>query len=155
MSKSPIESIKYLWNGFWTSDTKFFSLCRFVAVGGINTVHYYVWYRVLLAMMGNTDAVATIAHVAAFVISMVGSFFLSCYFTFHVRPTWKRFLKFPLSQALNFTVSTVMTHVFINYIHVSKNIASLISMFLVIPLTFVVTKLLIKPENRQSDSKTV
>ncbi|WP_370592932.1 hypothetical protein [Streptomyces sp. NBRC 110028] len=39
------------------------------------------------------------AHIAAFALSTVGSLFLTCRFTYRVRPTWRAFFLFPLSTA--------------------------------------------------------
>ena len=37
-----------------------------------------------------------------YIVSIITSFFLNCHFTFHQRPTLKKFLKFPISYILKF-----------------------------------------------------
>ena len=39
-----------------------------------------------------------------YIVSIITSFFLNCHFTFHQRPTLKKFLKFPISYIPNFII---------------------------------------------------
>ena len=63
-------------------------------VGLVNTGVYYALY---LALLNRLPYLAS--HVVAFVLSMVGSFFLNSLFTYRVRPTWRKFLLFAPSQS--------------------------------------------------------
>ncbi len=83
-----IFNIKQYFNKLKTKDNKIFSFLRFGIIGVINTVHYYIWY--LLFLYFNIPYV--ISHTIAFTLSMIGSYFLNCYFTFKTKPTLKNLL---------------------------------------------------------------
>lgn len=65
-------------------------IATFAVVGVVNTGLYYGLYLLLL-----TRLPYLLAHVLAFLLSMVGSFFLNARFTYRTRPTWRKFLLFP------------------------------------------------------------
>ena len=77
-------------------------MVRFALVGAVNTGTYYGLYLALLTWLPYVAA-----HVIAFALSMVGSFFLTSYFTYRTRPTWRKFLLFPLSMTVLFLFMTV------------------------------------------------
>lgn len=117
-------------------------MIRFGLVGVVNTGTYYLLY-----LLFNFFLPYLAAHVCAFVISMVGSYFLNCYFTFRTRPTLKKFLLFPLSNATNFVVQSAGLYILVSLLHVNHVIAPLLAAAVAIPITFVIAKLvLIGPE---------
>lgn len=118
------------------SEDKWYRIIRFCIVGGINTVHYYFWYLLLL----HFNLPVVVSHVTAFFISMVGSYFLNCKFTFRTKPTLIKFVKYPLTVTTNFFVSTITLLVFASILHINKYFAGPISMIFPIPFTFIVTK---------------
>ncbi|MEU2775310.1 GtrA family protein, partial [Streptomyces sp. NPDC007162] len=77
-------------------------IITFAAVGVVNTATYYGLYLLFLRYLPYLAA-----HVIAFVLSMIGSFFLNARFTYRIRPTWRKFLLFPLTNATNFVITTV------------------------------------------------
>jgi putative flippase GtrA len=117
---------------------------KFIVIGVINTFNYYMIYLFL-------HAVATFsymsAHVIAFLFSFVLSFFLNSYFTFKVKPTLSKFLKFPLSQAFNFSVSSLFMYVFVEYFHINSTITPILAVLIAVPMTFTVTGKILKKES--------
>jgi putative flippase GtrA len=87
--------------------------------------------------------------VVAMFLSMVGSFFLNCYFTFRTRPTWRKFLLFPLSNATNFVVTTVGLYLLVRYFGLNQRIAPLLAATVAIPVTFVVAQLVLAGRHRE------
>lgn len=114
----------------------FRSFIRFAVVGVINTINYYTIYLLLMYL----DIVYLISHSAAFIISMVGSYFLNCYFTYKTKPTLKKFLQFPLTYVVNYTVSTSSLFIFVDLFKMNEFIAPFISMLLPIPFTYLTSK---------------
>lgn len=114
---------------------------RFIVIGGINTLNYYVVY-ILFHHVWNINY--GVSHVVAFTLSMVASFFLNSYFTFNVKPTLRKFLQFPLTQAVNFTVTTVCIYVLVEQLRVSTAIAPLFAIVIAVPATFIVTSKILK-----------
>ncbi|GLY10935.1 hypothetical protein Bbad01_21510 [Bacillus badius] len=87
------------------------------------------------------------SHVIAFFVSFVVSFFLNSYFTFKVKPTLAKFLKFPLSQAVNFAASSLFMYVFIEYFGINSMITPILAVFVALPATFIVTSKILKKES--------
>jgi putative flippase GtrA len=113
---------------------------RFVIVGVINTFNYYVLYLLFYHLF---DLNYMPAHIIAFLISMVGSFYLNSYFTYKVKPTVKKFLQFPLTYVVNITVTTFAIWLFVDVIGWSETLSPLLATVLAIPFTFVVSKFIL------------
>lgn len=114
-------------------------LVRFLMVGVLNTITYYTVYLFLRELLMPYLP----AHFIAFGISMVGSFFLHCHFTFRQRPTLRRFLLFPLSNVSNFVVTSTGLVVLVQWFDVHERLAPLLAGALAVPITFLVTKLIL------------
>ncbi|MFJ9829651.1 GtrA family protein [Streptomyces sp. NPDC101160] len=108
---------------------------RFGLVGVVNTGTYYGLY-----LLFGRWVPYIVAHVLAFALSMVGSFFLTSYFTYRTRPTWKKFLLFPLTNAANFVITTVGVYVLVGLMGVDSTYAPLIAAAAAIPVTFVLSR---------------
>ncbi|MFF7182699.1 GtrA family protein [Streptomyces sp. NPDC008121] len=127
---------------------------RFALVGVVNTATYYGPYLLLVAWMPYIAA-----HVVASVFSMIGSFFLTSYFTYRTRPTWRKFLLFPLTNAANFVITTVGVYVLVDLAGVDSRYAPLMAAAAAIPITFLVSRtIMLRPDTtrtRESLTETV
>lgn len=123
---------------------------RFGLVGVLNTGTYYLLYLAFVRFLPYLAA-----HTCAFLLSMVGSYFLNCYFTFRTRPTLRKFLLFPLSNATNFVVTSAGLYLLVSLWHVNKVVAPIAAAAVAIPITFVVAKLvLVGPGQKASAQQT-
>ncbi|MET9429950.1 MULTISPECIES: GtrA family protein [unclassified Streptomyces] len=111
-------------------------IVRFALVGVVNTATYYGFYLLFLSL--SLPYVA--AHVVAFLLSMTGSFFLNCHFTYRTRPTWRKFLLFPLTNAANFVITTSGVWLLVDVAGLSSRYAPLLAAAAAIPITFVVSR---------------
>ncbi|MFE4293917.1 MULTISPECIES: GtrA family protein [unclassified Streptomyces] len=119
-------------------------MVRFALVGVANTGTYYAFYLLLLSRMPYVAA-----HVVASVLSMIGSFFLNSWFTYRTRPTWRKFLLFPLTNAANFVITTVGVYLLVDVMHFGSRYAPLIAAAGAIPITFVVSRaIMLRPDPR-------
>ncbi|MYQ83271.1 GtrA family protein [Streptomyces sp. SID4936] len=119
-------------------------MARFALVGVVNTGTYYGCYLVLLTWLPYIAA-----HVTAFALSMVGSFFLNSWFTYRTRPTWRKFLLFPLTNAANFVITTGGVYLLVDLAGFSSRYAPLVAAAAAIPITFVVSRtIMLRPEPR-------
>ena len=116
---------------------------RFILVGGINTVNYYLLYLVLLRIFG---LAYMFSHWIAFLISMIISFYLNVYFTYQVKPTLVKFLKFPLTQIVNISLSSGCIYILVEYFYLNSIIAPIISVLFTFPITFIITSKILKRE---------
>lgn len=114
---------------------------KFVIVGVINTIHYYVWYLLLTEYF---SIYYIFGHIIAFLISMIGSFYLNSYFTYRTKPSWKKFFQFPLTYVVNITVSTSALFVLREFFHLNNKIAPLLAAGLAIPFTFFISRKILK-----------
>ncbi|MFE9094609.1 GtrA family protein [Streptomyces sp. NPDC007264] len=116
----------------------------FAAVGVINTMTYYGLYLLFLARLPYLAA-----HILAFAVSMTGSFFLNARFTYRTRPTWRKFLLFPLTNATNFVVTTAGVYAVVDVLHAGSRLAPLLASAAAIPVTFVVSRtIMLEPARR-------
>jgi putative flippase GtrA len=108
---------------------------RFGVVGLLNTGVYYLLYLLFLRV-----APYLAAHLAAVLLSMVGSYFLNCFFTFRTPPTLGKFLLFPLSNATNFAVTSIALYLLVGVLHLNKIVSPLLAAVASVPITFVVAR---------------
>ncbi|MEU7426491.1 GtrA family protein [Streptomyces sp. NPDC040750] len=115
-------------------------ILTFAVVGAVNTATYYVLYLLFLTRLPYLAA-----HVLAFSLSMVGSFFLNARFTYRTRPTWRKFLLFPLTNATNFVITTLGVYVIVDVLGAGSRFAPLLASAAAIPVTFVVSRRVMLP----------
>ncbi len=114
---------------------------RFILTGGLNTFDYYLVYLILFQ---NIDLNYLIAHIIAFLTSAFISFFVTTKYTFKETITLKKFIMFPLTFLPNLIISILFTVLLVDFNILSETYASLMAMFLAIPVTFLVSKKIIK-----------
>ncbi|PKK39588.1 hypothetical protein ABB02_01148 [Clostridiaceae bacterium JG1575] len=120
---------------------------RFVFIGGVNTLHFWLWYTLFLAW----TLPYALAFTLGFLLSMVGSFFLNTYFTFKTRLTWKKFLQFPVTTLPNFIISQGGLWLLVEKLHVPKGISGLFASLIAIPITYAVTRLVLTKDDTPKD----
>ncbi|MEU4845856.1 GtrA family protein [Streptomyces gilvosporeus] len=130
---------------------------RFAMVGAVSTVTFYSSYLALHPWLPYV-----LAYTAAFTLSMVGSFFLNTYFTYRTRPTWRKFLTFPLTNLTSFVLTGTGTGtiLLVHWLHVSSRVAPLPAAVAAIPLTFLVSRRILlpgheRPASDQSDRRSL
>ncbi|MFJ3091116.1 GtrA family protein [Streptomyces sp. NPDC086838] len=116
---------------------------RFALVGAVNTGTYYGCYLLLLHVLPYLAA-----HALAFALSMTGSFFLTSYVTYRTRPTWRKFLLFPLTNAANFAITTGGVYLLVDLAGFSSRYAPLVAAVAAIPITFVISRtIMLRPDD--------
>ncbi|MCX5407271.1 GtrA family protein [Streptomyces sp. NBC_00335] len=120
--------------------TQLGQIVRFGLVGAVNTGTFYVLYLLLHPWMPYFAA-----YSLAFVLAMVGSFFMNTYFTYRTRPTWKKFLLFPLTNVTNFVVQSAGLYALVSWAGMNTKIAPLVAAVVAIPFTFVISRKILIP----------
>jgi putative flippase GtrA len=110
-------------------------VARFAVVGVVNTGVYYGTYLLLRTVVHYLAA-----HLGAIAVAMVVSFFLNCYWTFHTRPTWRKFALFPLTNATNYVMTTVGVVVLVEWFGMGERIAPLVAAVAAIPVTYLLSR---------------
>ncbi|WP_059105378.1 GtrA family protein [Shouchella shacheensis] len=124
-------------------------IIRFVIVGGINTGTFYVLF---LLFHHALDLFYLAAHILAFLLSMVGSYFLNVFFTFGVKPSWKSFFQFPLTQVVNLSVSSALVFVLVEWVSLPATFAPILAVFFTVPITFIITAKILKRDGVQHEA---
>ncbi|MDH6128704.1 GtrA family protein [Kitasatospora sp. GP82] len=117
---------------------QFWQLVRFGLVGVANTASFYLIYLALHPFLPYFAA-----FTIAFLLSMVGSFFMNTYFTYRTRPTWKKFLLFPLPNISNYLVQSFGVVALVQWLKLDSRIAPLVASVVAIPITFVLSKIIL------------
>ena len=73
---------------------------------------------------------------------MVVSFFLNCRVTFRVRPSWRRFLLYPASQAVNVAATTIGVVALVG-LGFDERLAPLVAAVLAVPVSFLAARLVL------------
>lgn len=119
-------------------------ILKFIIVGGINTLNYYVVYLLLLKLL---HIEYMISHITGFLVAFVISYYLNCYFVYRVKPTWRKFISFPITQIVNVSLQTVLLYVFVSWLNLPAEIAPFAGLVITIPVTFVLSKWILKDSN--------
>ncbi|MCC8161533.1 MAG: GtrA family protein [Oscillospiraceae bacterium] len=80
--------------------------------------------------------------IIGYMVSIITSFFLNSKFTFHQKPTWKKFVKFPISYIPNFIIQYLMVLLFTT-LNLNSTLAYICAAILGTPITFAAMKLMI------------
>lgn len=118
-----------------------YEVIKFVIVGSMNTLNYYIVYLCLLKLL---EMNYLVSHISGFIISFVISYYLNCYFVYKVTPTWSKFLKFPLTQVVNMGMQTLLLYIFVQWFGISSVIAPFAGLIITIPITFVLSKYILR-----------
>ncbi|HEI7372053.1 TPA: flippase GtxA [Staphylococcus aureus] len=119
-------------------------ILKFIIVGGINTLNYYVVYLLLLKLL---HIEYMISHITGFIVALVISYYLNCYFVYRVKPTWRKFISFPITQIVNISLQTVLLYVFVSWLNLPAEIAPFAGLIITIPITFILSKWILKDSN--------
>ncbi|HCY1826844.1 TPA: flippase GtxA [Staphylococcus aureus] len=119
-------------------------ILKFIIVGVINTLNYYVVYLLLLKLF---HIEYMISHITGFIVAFVISYYLNCYFVYRVKPTWRKFISFPITQLVNVSLQTVLLYVFVSWLNLPAEIAPFAGLIITIPITFVLSKWILKDSN--------
>lgn len=119
-------------------------ILKFIIVGGINTLNYYVVYLLLLKLL---HIEYMISHITGFIVAFVISYYLNCYFVYRVKPTWRKFISFPITQLINVSLQTVLLYVFVSWLNLPAEIAPFAGLVITIPITFILSKWILKDSN--------
>ena len=114
---------------------------KYAIVGCINTADYYLSYLIFMDIFKFSYK---ISFVMGYVVSIVGSYFLNTYFTYKQKPSVKKFLIFPLTYVPNFIIQYVGMSLLVDRINMSRKVAPVITALVATPITFFVTKYVIK-----------
>lgn len=107
----------------------------FAVIGVVNTAVYLAVYATLNAWIPYLAS-----HAIGYCVSIVGSFLLNSRITLRIRPTWRAFVRYPLSSLVNLVLSGVLLYIGVSHLGLGKNIAALAAGILATPFSFLVAR---------------
>ncbi|MFD2703137.1 GtrA family protein [Paenibacillus shunpengii] len=133
-------------NGRHTWLTKLISkeFFKFVISGGINTLVTYIFYLLLLMFLGYS-----LSYTISYVSGIFLSYYLNSVFVFKEKISFIKFLKFPVVYLIQYLINIVMVYLFVEKLQVSPLLVPLIVIIISMPITFVISKLIIKGKGRE------
>jgi putative flippase GtrA len=81
---------------------------RFCIIGVLAAAVHYGVYLILQWWIA-----LNIAYTAGYLISFIGNFILTNFFTFRTKPTWKNFVGFAGSHGINYFLHIVLFNIFL------------------------------------------
>lgn len=107
---------------------KYRSAARFVLVGALGTgLQYGIYYLLLMVFQRrwpDVGILTSVAFTAGFIIEMVCNYFLTSFYTFRVRPTWKNAGGFLFGRAINYVIQLLFLNLLI-WLHLSEELSGI------------------------------
>jgi putative flippase GtrA len=113
-------------------------IIRFGIVGTTAMIIHYGIYYILLPFMN-----MNIAYTIGYFLSFLCNFVMSSYFTFKVKPSWKRLIRFAGSHGINYFVYLGLFN-FFYWIGVSAELAPLPVYLIAVPISFLLVRFALK-----------
>ncbi|MGP1547503.1 MAG: GtrA family protein [Prevotella sp.] len=113
-----------------TSERKAAEFIRFCINGVVAVIIQYGVYWLLLHVSEKN-----IAFTAAYIVSFCYNFLATSYWTFHSRPSWKRFTGFAGSHVVNYLVQILFLNIF-SFSGLSAQLSGLAAMAVAVPINY-------------------
>ena len=117
------------------SRERLLEIVRFGIVGTTAMLIHYGIYYMLLPLMN-----VNVAYSTGYFVSFLCNFLLTSYFTFRVRPTWLRLLRFSGSHGINYLVYISLFNFFL-WAGVPKLWAPFPVYLIAVPISFILVRL--------------
>ena len=122
------------------SNIKLPEFIRWGCVGGVATgIHYGIYYLLKEYLFPNTTFWVNFAYSAGYVISFLCNFFLSAYFTFHEKPSFRKGAGFSVAHLANYGLHILFLNFFM-WCGLSTTVAPLLVFAIVVPLNFLMVR---------------
>lgn len=112
---------------------------KFVVSGGVNTLVTYLVYLLLLLFLNYS-----LSYTVSYVSGIFLSYYLSTVFVFKEKVSLIKFLKYPVVYLTQYLINILMLYVLVEHLGLSTKIVPLIVIVVTIPVTYVLSKLIIK-----------
>lgn len=117
---------------------------RFVVGGGINTGFTYLAYLGL-----NTLLPYQVAYLIAYAVGIVFSYGFNARVVFHVPLSWRGLFSYPIVYVVQYGLSALLLGGLVEHLHIAESLAPLVITIALIPLTFVLSKLVLERRSRK------
>lgn len=131
------------------SITKASRWLRFLMGGGINTAFTYVMYLLLIKVLSYQ-----IAYFIAYAVGILFSYWFNAKFVFRVRLSWTGLAAYPVVYLVQYVASALLLVGFVRSAGVSEHFAPLIVTVVMVPLTYLISKLVLRRSGDVEESSS-
>ena len=110
---------------------------RFLIAGSLNTIISYIVYLLLLYYLPYL-----LAYSMAYAIGLLFSFYLNAKFVFKVPVKFKKILFYPSIYLVQYLLGLLILYIAVNFFQISEKLSLLISIFITIPITFILNRII-------------
>ncbi len=111
----------------------------FGIIGVINTIIYNEYYLISLKFFPYV-----ISSIIGYLVSMTLSFLMNSVYNFKVKPTFKKYIMYPLTSIPTLFCQTFGLSFLVEFLNIQKEIAGFLASLLAIPFSFLIMKLVFK-----------
>jgi putative flippase GtrA len=115
---------------------------RFLCGGAVNTGATYLLYLGLLHFLDYQ-----VAYVISYAVGIVLAYCLNAIFVFKVRMSWRGLFAYPLVYLVQYAVAAVFLELLVRGVGLPAAVAPLLVTVLLLPLTYLMNKLVLKKTN--------
>jgi putative flippase GtrA len=94
------------------------------------------------------DILTSVAFTAGFLIEMICNYFLTSFYTFKMRPTWKNAGGFLLGRTVNYFIQLLFLNVLI-WLHLSEEMSGILAIMLAGVINYFVLRPFYKDKKRE------
>lgn len=119
---------------------------RFLVMGGVNTFLTWLLYLALDRVVSYA-----VAYSLSYVAGVVLAYYLNARFVFDAKMSFRSFLKFPIVYVVQYLAGLALMYVLVDVVAFAESLAPLAVTVLTIPLTFVMSRLVLSPTAAADD----
>lgn len=120
---------------------------RYVFIGGVNTGIGQLSYWLLLPLLPYQ-----LAFSITYILGILLSYVLNARIVFRQPLSWKKLLQFPVVYIVQYLCGLIFLHFAVEVFQVSEQIAPLMWIALSVPLTFVISRFILRPKGTAVDA---
>jgi putative flippase GtrA len=120
---------------------------RFLLTGALNTILTFAIYVVL-----KTVVEYQVAYFASYVSGIIFSYFMNVLFVFKRRISLKTAMRFPFVYVVQYVSGALFLELLVRVLRLSATFAPLLVIFLTLPLTFFLSRLVFSKEGHRKSN---
>jgi putative flippase GtrA len=116
---------------------------RYVAVGIANTLLTYGLFVIAVRLMPYQWA-----YTVVYVLGIATSYIMQSLLVFRQPLNWRKAIQYPAVYVIQYFLGLLFLTLLVEFLHIAPEISALLNLMLTIPLTFLLSKKIIKPKTK-------
>lgn len=112
---------------------------RFLIGGFLNTGLSYLLYLVFLNFWSYK-----VSYTLSFIIGIIVAYLYNSKWVFNSKLSWVKVLKYPLIYCIQYLLNLIALYALVEKMHINDKVSPLIATVLIIPVTFVLNKMILQ-----------